>query len=188
VRIRRWATLPHDDGHVEANWRTVFGWFRSHASREAEIMFLRQQLLVLTRSAPTRLKLRPADRLIFVMLYRLFPALLGAAVIFRPETLVRWHRSGFRRYWRWKSRRRVGRQQSKPNCHPRPRADSQPRKSTPGCTADPWRVAEARYRRRPVDGRQVHDPATAAAFARLANIPAQSNPAHRSHRSIRRPD
>jgi hypothetical protein len=86
---------------------------RSHASREAEIMFLRQQLLVLTRSAPTRLKLRPADRLIFISLYRLFPALLGAAVIFRPETLVRWHRSGFRRYWRWKSRRRVGRQQSK---------------------------------------------------------------------------
>jgi transposase InsO family protein len=46
----------------------------------------------------------------FVWLYRLFPSLLGAAVIFKPETLLRWHRSGFRLYWRWKSRhRRVGR-------------------------------------------------------------------------------
>jgi hypothetical protein len=46
---------------------------------------------------------------IFVWLYRLFPSLLEAAVVFKPETLVRWHRSGFRPYWRWKSRRRVGR-------------------------------------------------------------------------------
>jgi hypothetical protein len=72
-------------------------------------MFLRHQLLVLRRSAPPRLKLRTADRLIVVWLYRLFPSLLGAAIIFKPETLVRWHRSGFRLYWRWKSRRRVGR-------------------------------------------------------------------------------
>jgi hypothetical protein len=47
--------------------------------------------------------------LIFVWFYRLFPSLLEAAVVFKPETLVRWHRSGFRLYWRWKSRRRVGR-------------------------------------------------------------------------------
>ena len=85
------------------------GLFRSQAAREAEMAFLRQQLLVLKRSAPARLRLRAADRLIFVWLYRLFPSLLGAAVIFKPETLVRWHRSGFRLYWRWKSRRRVGR-------------------------------------------------------------------------------
>ena len=85
------------------------GLFRSQAAREAEMAFLRQQLLVLKRSAPARLRLRTTDRLIFVWLYRLFPSLLGAAVIFKPETLVRWHRSGFRLYWRWKSRRRVGR-------------------------------------------------------------------------------
>jgi len=71
--------------------------------------FLRQQLVVLQRSAPARLRLRTADRLIFVWLYRLFPSLLEAAVVFKPETLVRWHRSGFRLYWRCKSRRRVGR-------------------------------------------------------------------------------
>ena len=87
----------------------LVGLFRSRAAREAEMAFLRQQLAVLKRSAPTRLRLRTADRLLFVWLYRLFPSLLGAAVIFKPETLVRWHRSGFRLYWRWKSRRRLGR-------------------------------------------------------------------------------
>jgi hypothetical protein len=87
----------------------LVGLFRSHAAREAETAFLRQQLVVLKRSAPARLRLRTADRLIFVWLYRLFPFLLEAAVVFKPETLVRWHRSGFRLYWRWKSRRRVGR-------------------------------------------------------------------------------
>src|SRR5215831_8571592 len=57
------------------------------------------------RSAPARLRLRPADRLIFVWLYRLCPSVRQAAVVFKPEKLVRWHRSGFCLYWRWKSRR-----------------------------------------------------------------------------------
>ena len=78
----------------------LVGVFRLHAAREAEMAFLRQQLVVLQRSAPARLRLRTADRLIFVWLYRLFPCLLEAAVVFKPETLVRWHRSGFRLYWR----------------------------------------------------------------------------------------
>ena len=72
----------------------LVGVFRSHAAREAEMAFLRQQLVVLQRSAPARLRLRSADRLIFVWLYRLLPSLLEAAVVFKPETLVRWL------YWR----------------------------------------------------------------------------------------
>jgi hypothetical protein len=86
----------------------LVGLFRSHAAREAETAFLRQQLVVLQRSAPARLRLRSADRLIFVWLYRLCPSVREAAVVVKPETLVRWHRSGFR-LWRCKSRRRVGR-------------------------------------------------------------------------------
>jgi hypothetical protein len=86
----------------------LVGLFRSHAAREAEIIFLRQQLPVLKRSSRRQLRLRNRDRLIFVWLYRLFPSLLESAVIFKPETLLRWHRSGWRLYWRWKSRRRVG--------------------------------------------------------------------------------
>ena len=92
----------------------LVGLFRSRVGREAEMAFLHQQLLVLQRSAPARPRLRAADRLIFVLLYRLFPFVLDAAVIFKPETLMRWHRSGFRLYWRWKSRRRVGRPRSRP--------------------------------------------------------------------------
>src|SRR6201981_735717 len=81
----------------------------SRVSHDAEILFLRQQLLVLRRTAPTRLRLRNTDRLVFVWLYRLFPSLLDAAIIFKPETLMRWHRGGFRLFWRWKSRRPRGR-------------------------------------------------------------------------------
>src|SRR5512135_205936 len=90
-------------------FRALLVWIRgSRVSRDAEILFLRQQLLVLRRSAPARLRLRNTDRLVFVWLYRLFPALLDAAIIFKPETLVRWHRGGFRLFWRWKSRRPSG--------------------------------------------------------------------------------
>jgi hypothetical protein len=47
--------------------------------------------------------------LFFVQLYRWFPSIRSVAHILRPETLVRWHRAGFRSYWRWKSRNRGGR-------------------------------------------------------------------------------
>jgi len=88
----------------------LLGWVRrSTAEREAEIVYLRQQLIVLKRSAPARPKLRTTDRLIFVCLYRLFPSLLDASIVFKPETLLRWHRTGFRLFWRWKSRRPLGR-------------------------------------------------------------------------------
>src|SRR3954462_7009367 len=49
------------------------------------------------------------DRLILVWLYRFAPSVLGSVAIVRPETIVRWHRAGFRILWRWKSRRRAGR-------------------------------------------------------------------------------
>jgi hypothetical protein len=108
--MQRWATLiAVMIDLLKLLGGLLVGLFRSHASREAEMAFLRQQLVVLKRSAPARIRLRTADRLIFVWLYWLFPSLLEAAVVFKPETLVRWHRSGFRLYWRWKSRRRVGR-------------------------------------------------------------------------------
>jgi transposase InsO family protein len=85
--------------------------FRSRSSLEAEIIVLRQQLNVLRRSAPKRPALGMLDRLIFVWLYRLAPSILDAVAIVRPETIVRWHRAGFRTFWRWKSRARVGRPQ-----------------------------------------------------------------------------
>ena len=53
--------------------------------------------------------LTAADRLLFVWLCRLFPSLRNAITIVQPDTVLRWHRSGFRLYWRWKSRSRGGR-------------------------------------------------------------------------------
>jgi hypothetical protein len=79
------------------------------ASREAEILVLRQQLLVLSRKSPRHARLRNIDRLILVWLSRLFPSMMDAIVIVKPETVLRWHRRGFRAYWRWKSWRRGGR-------------------------------------------------------------------------------
>src|ERR1044071_51618 len=82
---------------------------RSKSALEAENAPLRQQIIVLRRRVRGRVKLSNADRLFFVWLYRLFPSITRAMLIIRPDTLVRWHRAGFRRYWRWKSRGCVGR-------------------------------------------------------------------------------
>jgi transposase InsO family protein len=83
--------------------------FKTQAQLEAEIFLLRHQLSMLRQRVPTRPKLTLADRLLFVWLYRLFPSVLDAVTIVQPETVIRWHRKGFRLYWRWKSRSRGGR-------------------------------------------------------------------------------
>ena len=92
----------------------LIGWMvvdliRSRVMLEAEIWTLRQQINVLRRTAPKKLSFCAVDRMIFVGLYRLFPKICDALAIVKPDTLVRWHRAGFRSYWRWKSRRRGGR-------------------------------------------------------------------------------
>src|SRR5262245_35701020 len=74
--------------------------FRSKSGLEAEIAALRQQIIVLRRKLRGRVKLSNADRLFFVWLYRLFPSISQAILNVRPDTLVRWHRAGFRCYWR----------------------------------------------------------------------------------------
>jgi transposase InsO family protein len=83
--------------------------FRSRAALEAEILVLRQQIIVLRRGKPTRLSFIATDRLVLGWVCRLLPTACDALAIVRPETVVRWHRAGFRSYWRWKSRRRPGR-------------------------------------------------------------------------------
>jgi transposase InsO family protein len=83
--------------------------FKSKIRLEAENATLRHQLVVLRRKMKGRARLTSNDRWFFVQLYRRFPSILPALMIVRPETLLRWHRAGFRRYWRWKSRRRGGR-------------------------------------------------------------------------------
>jgi transposase InsO family protein len=87
------------------------GLFKSKMRLEAEDAVLRQQLIVLRRRLHGRVRLKNSDRWFFILLYRWFPSILQVLTIIRPETLIRWHRSGFRRYWRWKSRSLGGRPQ-----------------------------------------------------------------------------
>jgi hypothetical protein len=85
--------------------------FKSNIRLEAENAVLRHQVIVLRRKLKGRARLTNHDRWFFVQLYRWFPSVLPVLMIIRPETLVRWHRAGFRRYWRWKWHRRGGRPQ-----------------------------------------------------------------------------
>jgi transposase InsO family protein len=83
--------------------------FKSKIRLEAENAALRHQLIVLRRKMQGSVRLTNNDRWFFIQLYRWFPSILNVLMIIRPETLVRWHRAGFRYYWRWKSRPRGGR-------------------------------------------------------------------------------
>jgi hypothetical protein len=93
--------------------RLIFGLvidlFRSRAALEAEVLVLRQQIAVLRRGTSTRLPFMAADRLVLGWICRLFPNARAALAVVRPETVVCWHRAGFRSYWRWKSRGWPGR-------------------------------------------------------------------------------
>src|ERR1035437_8171955 len=85
--------------------------FKSKSRLEAENAVLRHQLIVLQRKVRSEAHLANNDRWFFVQMYRWFPSILKVVTIIEPATLVRWHRAGFRRYWRWKSRSRGGRPQ-----------------------------------------------------------------------------
>ena len=82
---------------------------RSRAALQLEVLALRHQLQVLTRSRRRRLRLTQVDRLPWVGLSRVWTEWRGALVIVKPETVIAWHRRGFRAFWHWKSRRRMGR-------------------------------------------------------------------------------
>ena len=92
--------LPFMGDMLKLIWWVVIGLFRSRASLEAEILMLRHQLNVLQRKAPKRLAFNAFDRLVIASLYRIAPNILNALVIVKPDTVVRWHRSGFRLFWR----------------------------------------------------------------------------------------
>ena len=85
--------------------------FKSKSRLEAENAVLRHQLIVLRRKVQGRVRLTNNDRGFFIQLYRWFPSILKVLTIVQPETVVRWHRAGFRCYWRWKSHSRGGRPQ-----------------------------------------------------------------------------
>ena len=90
-------------------WSISTALFKSKNRLELENAALRHQVVVLQRKVRGRIGFTNRDRLFFILLYRWCPSVLKAMMIVRPETVVRWHRAGFRRYWRWKSRGRGGR-------------------------------------------------------------------------------
>jgi putative transposase len=81
---------------------------RTRAELQSEIVALRHQLNVLHRNVH-RPKLRSADRWLWIVLTRIWRNWRSALVIVKPETVINWHRQGFRLYWAWKSRCRPGR-------------------------------------------------------------------------------
>ena len=84
--------------------------FRARAVLQAEILALRHQLVVLQHSSRgRRLRLRWADRVLWVWLSRLWNDWRSALLLVKPETVIAWHRKGFRLYWNWKSRHLEGR-------------------------------------------------------------------------------
>src|SRR6266480_3850505 len=89
--------------------------FKSKSRLEAENAVLRHQLIVLRRKVKGRVRLTNSDCWFLVQLYRWFPSILQVLTIVQPETLVRWHHAGFRRYWRRKSRSPGGRPQLETN-------------------------------------------------------------------------
>jgi hypothetical protein len=72
--------------------------FRSNSSLAAENASLRHQVIVLRRKVKGRVPMTNGDRWFLVQLYRWFPSIVSSLVVIKPETLIRWHRAGFRRH------------------------------------------------------------------------------------------
>ncbi len=94
---------------MRALWWILGSRLKSRERLEAENLSLRHQVAVLRRPAPHRQRLRGSDRFLFVWFYRLWPSVLSSIIIVQPETVVRWHRDGFKAFWRLKSRGAPGR-------------------------------------------------------------------------------
>jgi hypothetical protein len=82
---------------------------KSRCRLQAENLFPRHQLNVALRRAPVRLRLHGSDRALLVWMTGICPNLLDLARVVKQETILRWHRAGFKAFWRWKSQKRAGR-------------------------------------------------------------------------------
>ena len=152
-------------------------WLQSRAELQLELLALRHQLHILNRSRPRRLRLVTADRWLWTSLSRAWPAWRTALVIVKPETVIAWHRQGFRLFWTWKSRRRLGRPTVPTDVRALIRTMSE---------GNPlWGSAHSRRAvetwHRGVSGQrgEVHGSASPTAVTNLADIPPES---HRTDR------
>jgi hypothetical protein len=90
-------------------FEVVIDLIRPRAALEAEILVLRQQIIVLRRGRRGRMPFIAIDRMVLAWLCSLCPKAREALAIVQPDTVLRWHCAGFRCYWRWKSKRHQGR-------------------------------------------------------------------------------
>src|ERR1700694_1110582 len=153
-------------------WSVLVLLFRSRVSLEAEILILRHQLNIQRRHVPKRVAFSAMDRLIFVGLYRLVPNTIKALTIVKPDTVIRWHRAGFRSYWRWKSRHRCGRPTVLLEIR---RLIREMSIANPlwGSAENPWRASQARHRDRPDQRRQVYGAEEGPSLAGMEDVPSQ---------------
>jgi putative transposase len=117
---------------------TLRTWARSRAALQLEVLAFRHQLHLLQRSRPRRLRLAQADRWLWVVLSRVLTGWRTTLVIVKPETVIAWHRRGFRLWWAWRSRRRLGRPTVPPDIRAliRDMANANPRWGAPRIQAN----------------------------------------------------
>lgn len=119
---------------------SIRSWFQSHAALQVEVLALRRHLMVLKRSKRRRLRLNSTDRRLCVWLYHFWASWRSALFIVKPETVIAWHRRGFRCFWGWKSRQgELGR----PTVDLEVQGSAQPRTSTPEVRATSGRATYA---------------------------------------------
>ena len=143
---------------------------RPDRSLEVEILILRHQLNIQRRHVPKRVAFSAMDRL--VGLYRLVPNAIKALTIVKPDTVIRWHRAGFRSYWRWKSRNRCGRPTVLLEIR-RLIREMRHRQSVVGSAENPWRASQAWHRDRPDQRRQVYGAEEGPSLAEMEDVPSQ---------------
>jgi len=152
--------------------------FKTSSQLRLENLALRQQLAVLRRSAPKRLKLTPADRIFWVWLLRLWGDWKSALTIVKAETVVAWHRKGFGLFWTWRIRR------GKPGQPrvPQPVRDlirmmsrNNPRWGAPRIHGE---LLETGYRDYPTHRRQIHGATSKTPLTNLADVPSESCEEH----------
>ena len=160
---------------------------RDRAALQLEILALRHQLHVINRSRPQRLRLTHADRMLWVWLSKRWHGWRAALVIVRPETVLAWHRRGFRLFWTWKSRHRVGRPGVPPDVRQliRTMADMNPLWGAPRIHGELLKlgiVGESGHRC------EVHAPAPTTALTDVADVSHESCRPDHGRRFLRRAD
>ena len=145
-----------------------------------ENLALRQQLAVFKRKCP-RPRLRRTDRFFWVWLSRSWENWHQALVIVRPETVVAWHRKGFRLFWAWISRRKSGR----PEAHPAIRSRRWP---AFGSSPHPRGVAQAGYPHLGSNRVATAAQKTSTSFSNLEDVPRQPSEPVSFHRFLYGPD